>query len=75
MEYLRALKLAAETMESEVEAAIAILLEARELPRSAALKDLVRPEESPIPELSLPAVDLRCYDALLEQPFLEEVAP
>jgi hypothetical protein len=66
IEYLNCLKLAAETMECEVEAALAMLLEAGELPRAEAVRELVQPGSRSAPVVELGAVDLRSYDALLE---------
>jgi hypothetical protein len=71
LEYLRCLQLAAETMESEVEAALSLHLEGGRLPTAQAIEDIVRPKPPAIPELSMPGVDLRSYDALLEQSLLE----
>lgn len=71
LEYLRSLQLAAETMESDVEAALSLILETGGQPTAQAVEDIVRPGVPAIPELSIPVVDLRSYDLLLEQPLLE----
>ena len=68
IEYLRILHLAASTMESEVEVALELLLEAKTLPISEAVKSLVSNREPEIPKLQKFEVDLAEYDELLEQP-------
>lgn len=66
LEYLRLLELAAMTMETEVEAAIELLLEADERPTRARVEELVgRAKKAEVPELSLPSIDLGQYDRLL----------
>lgn len=65
--YLRLLHLAASTMECDVEAAIAMLLEAHQLPSADAVKALVGPKIPAVPALDVPAVDLAQYDALLAE--------
>ena len=65
LEYLRILHLAASTMESDVEAALELLLEAGQTPSSDGVKALVAPEKTELPELEVQHVDLRGYDALL----------
>jgi transposase InsO family protein len=66
VEYLKILHLAASTMESEVEAALALLLDAEQCPDSAQVKALVQPREAADPvDLAVPQVDLCAYDALL----------
>lgn len=64
--YLRILHLAASTMESEVEAALKLLLEEGLVPEIKRVKALVAPPEPEHPELSLPEVDLSDYDGLIE---------
>lgn len=59
IEYLRILHLAASTMESEVEVALELLLEAGERPTSDRVKALVLPKESEVPDLAEPVVDLQ----------------
>jgi hypothetical protein len=65
--YLRILHLAASTMESDVEAALKLLLEEGLVPEIERVKALVSPPEPEHPELSLPEVDLSDYDSLLEE--------
>jgi len=72
-EYLRCLKIAAETMESEVEEALELLLDEHELPLADRVKDLVDPEEARVPDLAVPVIDLCMYDTLLIERELEEV--
>lgn len=66
IEYLRILHLAASTMESEVEAALELLLEAGEVPESDKVKTLLSETETTVPDVSIEPVDLTGYDALLE---------
>lgn len=67
MDYLRVLHLAASTMESDVEAALDLLLDAGEVPRIERVHELCgnkrRPQVPSMPELE---VDLGVYDALLQ---------
>jgi len=64
--YLRLLHLAASTSESEVEAALNLLLDGRTTPTYDAVRDLVRvPAKMAIPVLTTPVVDLSVYDRLL----------
>jgi hypothetical protein len=65
--YLRILHLAASTLESEVEAAIAVLLEQGLVPSPDAVKELVSPEKPSVPKLHEPRVDLTTFDALLHE--------
>lgn len=65
VEYVRILHLAASTMESQVEGALAQLLEAGGAFDYAAVKALVCPKPITVPVLTLPAPDLRAYDRLL----------
>ena len=71
VEYLRILKLAATTMESTVEAAIASLLEEGNVPEFVLVERRAVPQATSCPELELAALDLGVYDGLLE---LEEVS-
>jgi transposase len=65
-EYLRLLSLAASTAESEVDAALSLLLEAQTLPTFEAVRELVRgPRPVAVPALSAPSLDLTRYDQLL----------
>lgn len=66
LEYLRILHLAASTMESDVEAAIALLLAERQTITSDAVKALATKQTGiSIPEMAPLGADLACYDALL----------
>jgi len=69
-EYLRILYLAATTMQSEVEAALELLLKEKRLSSSEPVKALVAPSKPQVPALEAPQVDLSDYDELLS----EEVA-
>jgi hypothetical protein len=66
IEYLRILHLAASTMESEVEAALQLLLTDGALSSAEQVKALVSPSKHDVPVLEVPKVDLRGYDDLLE---------
>lgn len=65
VEYVRVLHLAASTMQSDVEAVLEGMLERGERPEFLAVKALVKPEKTSIPELHIPAPDLAVYDRLL----------
>jgi hypothetical protein len=66
--YLRILQLAARTTESDVEAALSLLLESGTPPTSEAVRSLVCPQEQPIvPLLSSAELDLSLYDQLLSE--------
>jgi len=65
-EYLRILKLAADTMESTVGSVLEAHLERGELPLAEQVKSAVAPEETVVPHLAEPAVDLQVFDDLLE---------
>ena len=68
LEYLRILHLAATTMQADVEAALTLLLEAQEPVTADSVKALLAVATAtppPVPELTLPPVDLRTYDALV----------
>lgn len=65
VEYVRVLKLAAETMEYQVEEALGRLLEGRVCFDYAMVEALVRPRTPAIPEISIPGPDLAAYDTLL----------
>jgi hypothetical protein len=65
-EYVRLLHLAASTAESEVEAALTLLLEQGAAPMLDAVRELVRvPGPAAVPELAPAAPDLGVYDRLL----------
>jgi hypothetical protein len=74
LEYLRILHLAASTTESEVEAALELVLEDASLFSMEQIKTLVDSSSSlePPKMIASPSVDLSCYDALLHSP--QEVA-
>lgn len=63
--YLRILHLAASTLESEIQAALELVLEAGRVPEPERIKDLVRPAQPQVPPMAVPPVDLALYDALL----------
>jgi hypothetical protein len=52
-------------MESEVEQALLLLLEAGVVPKAEEVKDLVAPEKPAVPQLQTPVVSPSEYDALL----------
>ena len=65
-EYVRVLHLAASTAESEVEAALTLLLEQGTAPTLDAVRELVRvPGLAALPELAPAVLDLDVYDRLL----------
>jgi transposase InsO family protein len=64
--YLRILKLAASTMESEVETALELLLEVNQTPSIDHVKDLMGQNQSAKPSVKIDPVNLNDYDALLE---------
>ena len=64
--YLRILHLAASTMESEVEAALELLLDEGVVPEIERVKALVSPQMPEHPDVTIPEVDLSGYDGLLE---------
>lgn len=65
-EYLSVLNLAAMGSEQDVEAALATLLEAKELPLLSAVRELVQGDYSgEVPSVHIPAPDLCSYDVLL----------
>jgi len=65
-DYVRILHLAASTSESEVETAIALLLETTTLPTFDTVRDLVHPpDSSKVLALSTPDLDLSSYDNLI----------
>jgi hypothetical protein len=65
LEYLRVLHLAAATLQSEVEAAVELLLGEGKLPSFAEVRALVSQRKPEVPELAPLSVDLADYDQLL----------
>ena len=65
VEYVRILHLAASTMESQVEAALAVLLESGEAFDYARVRDQVAPKPVMVPVISIPKPDLTEYDRML----------
>lgn len=72
-EYLRILELAAKTLESEVEAALAQLLATGQVPSFAHVRERVCPPAQ-APTMEALSVNLASYDELLEAPGLARVA-
>lgn len=65
-EYVRILHLAASTSESEVETALALLVEAGKQPTFDAVRDLVSPpNKAVVPQMEKPTLDLSAYDQFL----------
>jgi hypothetical protein len=65
--YLQILKLAARTLECDVEAALLLLLEAGQRWVTEDVRQLLATEPAPLPQLKTGTVELRVYDALLGQ--------
>jgi hypothetical protein len=65
VEYVRILHLAASTMQAGVEAALEALLARGERPDFLAVKALVAPEKTAVPDVHIPPPDLAVYDRLL----------
>lgn len=65
VEYVRVLHLAASTLETDVEAALAALLESAAPFDYAAVRERVKPLRPAVPELSIGAPDFTSYDALI----------
>lgn len=65
VEYVRILHLAASTMESTVESALAELLVSGDGFDYVKVKELASPRPTSVPKLSVPAVDLTQYDRML----------
>ena len=63
--YLRIVHLAASTQETDVQAALEILLEAGQVPDPDRVRELVQPVTLTVPMLPIPAVTLAEYDHLL----------
>ncbi|MGH2479038.1 MAG: Mu transposase domain-containing protein, partial [Ktedonobacteraceae bacterium] len=64
-EYLAILNLAAMNSEQDVEASLATLLEAKQLPLSATVRELIQTVPCEMPSVSIPAPELCSYDLLL----------
>jgi hypothetical protein len=64
-EYLAILHLAAMNSEQDVEAALVTLLEAKQLPLSTTVRELVQTPPCELPPVSIPVPDLCSYDLLL----------
>ena len=67
MEYVRLLHLAASTMETEVEHALALLLAAGTDPTADQVRLVLEPVRRVVPELAAAVVNLAEYDELLGQ--------
>lgn len=65
IEYVRILKLAADTMEVNVDAALCGILDAQQRFDYVDVESLVRPRQPKIPIVRIPAPDLNGYDQLL----------
>jgi transposase InsO family protein len=65
--YLRILRLAAQHLESEVAAALSLLLEGQARWDDAHVERLIHPQPLPVPQLALPSVNLTQYDSLLQE--------
>ena len=72
LEYLRILHLAASTMESDVAAALELLLGESTVPRYERVRSLLDRSKPEVPAVETPPVNLSDYDHLLSQ--IEEVA-
>lgn len=66
VEYVRILHLAASTMQSTVEVALNLLLEAGESFDYAAVRALASPEQPEVPAIAIPTPDLAVYDELIK---------
>jgi hypothetical protein len=66
LEYLRLLKLSADTSEARTEAAITMTLEAGDLPRLDVIRARMKILVPETPALAAVSVDLSCYDQLLD---------
>ncbi len=65
-EYVKVLYLAATTSESEVETALALLLEAKTAPQLSAVRDVLQlPQADNVPQIQTPTLDLSMYDQLI----------
>jgi hypothetical protein len=65
-EYVKVLHLAATTSETDVETALALLLETKTTPTMAAVRDLTHlPQTDSVPQIQVPTLDLSTYDQLI----------
>ena len=64
--YLRVLRLAARTMETDVARALRETLDAGEIPLFEHIEAMVAPREPSLPKVEVPEVELSSYDELLE---------
>ena len=67
LSYLRILRLAARTLESEVAAALSLLLDSQVRWDETDVERLVQPQTLPVPQLTLSLVNLAQYDVLLRE--------
>lgn len=65
LDYLRVLHLAASTFETDVEAALLLLLAESCVPTIEAVRELVGPDKPTVPDVAAPQPDLHGYDALI----------
>jgi transposase InsO family protein len=65
--YLRILRLAARYLESDVAAALSLLLDSQERWDETDIEQLIQPQALPVPQLALSLVNLAQYDALLRE--------
>ena len=65
--YLRVLRLAARTLESEVADILNLLLDGANRWDETDLQQLLQPQFLPVPQLTIPLVDLTQYDRLLKE--------
>jgi hypothetical protein len=65
--YLRILHLAVQHMETEVAAALSLLLEGQARWDDTHVERLIQPQPLPVPQLALPRINLTQYDALLQE--------
>jgi transposase InsO family protein len=65
--YLRILRLAAQHLESQVAAALSLLLEGQARWDDTHVERLIQPQPLPVPQLALPLVNLTQYDSLLQE--------
>ena len=65
--YLRLLLLAASTLQSDVETALALLMDQGKLPTAEAAKDILEPhQQAQVPDMPEPCVNLEEYDQLIQ---------